>query len=447
MYWIRFAARRIYLFLYLLKKHFLRMFLSSLGLLVSLVFIFSILGVLRPLKKEIVKQFESALPEDTIVVRAPQEKKTVSLISGIFKTQSDVAIGIVNTKIKPMYEWEEVKTISRTQFLQKPILATIDHPMFADIGVWFDLPIQGISPEMVAGKCDAPFVASSEVNREGKRIPVIPLVVPNAVADIMYAYTIVNNLPQITKKDLTGIRIKMSIGQSILRQDSKAGSEATGIICGFVSPEIITFAGAPIAWVRSMHEKSGQNRAANHYDRLFLGLHNIKDREGVEKRVRSLGLEHEGSQRQLETLYNWLAKIDYIVWGTAAALIILATISMFNSFLIMATQKKYEFGLYLVFGASPVFLLALMFLEGAFWGGFHSAIAFAISEAFSSELQTMVNSLPALSAFGGEPLTFQISPLEKFSLIFGAILFSGGSSLLAGFYLSSRKTLSLVKKD
>ncbi len=364
-----------------------------------------------------------------------------------------MAMGVVNTKIAPMYDWAGVKNIYRTQYLQKPVLATIDHPLFANVGLWFDLPVQGVSRELVETQlsCDKDFKISEEYDEEGRRIPVIPLVVPNAVADVIYAYTVVNNLPQVTRKDLTGLRLKMSIGESILeKRDSGKSIRAVGKICGFVSPELITFAGAPIYWVRDMHLKSGQAKAANHYDRVFLELSSAKERRAIEKKIKKLGLEWEEPHGRYGMLYEWLGRIDYFMWGVAAILILLAAISMFNSFLILATQKRYEFGLYLVFGASPVFLWTLMFLEGAFWGSFHSVLAFHMAEIFSSELQAMLQAPPLSLGYAGSGspgLSFQISAAEQFSLILGAILFAGGSSLLAGLYLASRKTLALVKKD
>lgn len=456
MNFLRFVFRRLYLFFYLLKKHFFRMFFSSIGLLISLVVVFSILGILRPLKKMVIEKVEGGLPAYMLTLKAPAKRRSLDVMIRMLRREKNVALGIPASKIKPMYKWPEVSGVYRTQVLQKPLVGTFDHPVLSKMGIYFDFVLQGVSREMVQKdlKCRKKFRPSTMVNSEGKRVEVVPLVLPQQFADIAYAYSVVNDLPAVDQKALIGLLIKITIGESVAtrsrgRDQKRPTRVVYGEVCGFVSQNVVTIAGVPMEWVRSLHLKSRQNIAANHYDHVFLRVDNPRDLPAVEKKIASLGLLTERPPQNYNKLFDWLDKIDLVLWGVAGVLLLLSAIALFNSFMILTNQKRYEFGLYLVFGASPVFLWVLMFAEGAFWGAFHSIIAYWIAANFSGYLQEIAGQIPMFAAMAGEKsqFLFTISSAEKFYLIAGTTAFAGLSSLLAALYLSLSKTILLVKKD
>ena len=445
--------RRIYLFFYLLKKQFFRMFLSSLGLLISLILIFSILGILRPLKKFIIDQFEKNIPANTIVVKANQEQNKTSSLISLLRKKRDITLGITSEKIDAIKTWDNINKISQTQILQKPILGKFDHPVLSKMGISFDILLQGISYDLVSSnlKCMNEFTPSYELTSEGNKVPVIPLVLPESFAEMAYAYTMMNGLPAVTKKDMIGLRIILNIGQSIMnKSQEESGEPYVGVVCGFVPQNMISVVGAPLDWVRKMHLRDRQYRAANSYDKIYIQVKNANAVNTViEKLTKYELMATSGNDNTYILINKWLNRMDILLWSFVAILLLISAISLSNSFMILTTQKRYEFGLFLVFGASPIFLWILIFIEGAFWGAFHSTIAYLIADNFSHFLQKSIQAIPWANQFyqGNITFDFTITFAEKWYLITGSILFAGISSLIPAVIMTGRKTLSLVKKD
>ena len=126
-------------------------------------------------------------------------------------------------------------------------------------------------------------------------------------------------------------------------------------------------------------------------------------------------------------------------------LLILSGISLVNSFTLLAVEKKYEFGLYLVLGSSPVFITVMMFLEGALWGAIHSIISLGLADVCFNYLKTnlqFIKTYPELAQ-----IKFSLSGTERSLMILFAVLFSGLSSMLPTVLLMYNKTIELIKKD
>jgi ABC-type antimicrobial peptide transport system permease subunit len=296
------------------------------------------------------------------------------------------------------------------------------------------------------------FRPSFEIAPGGEKIPVIPLVLPESFAEMAYAYTMMNGLPPVTKKNMIGLRLNLNIGQSTMNnsRDQGDGLLYVGIVCGFVPQNLVSVAGAPLTWVRDMHLQDHQSRAANSYDKIYIQVKNINNVNKIVERLTKSGLTViSGDDNTYNKINKWLNRLDILLWSFVAILLLISAISLSNSFMILTTQKRYEFGLYLVFGASPLFLWMLIFVEGAFWGAFHSSLAYFIAKNFSHFLQQSMQVIPWASKVyqGNITFDFTITFAEKWYLITGSILFAGISSLLPAVIMTGRKTLELVKKD
>jgi len=414
---------------------------------------FSILGIIRPLKKYIHDQFEKSLPSDIIVVQNKQTQAP-NFLGSLFQKEKDLPIGVPATKIKTFYTWEEIEAIYRSQVLQRSALASFDHPLLSRLGISFDLLIQGVHRELVSERLDCMknFTPVKTKTPEGGTVVEVPLVLPESFSEIAYAYSLINNLPPVQPKDIIGLRINIQFGRSITRTNpgfSPSSTQYIGIVCGFVKSDLVSVAGAPIYWVREMHLAKKQVIASDHYDRVFLKIKNIKDREVINERLVKMGLQPEVKKKEFDKIYTFFSYLDLLLWGFVAVLVVITGVSLSNSALILATQKKYEFGLYLVFGASPFFLWGLIFLDGAFWGALHSIGAYLAAEGLSESLQSFIFSSGWLPVKDEKAVILQytISSLEKTYLIGGAILFSGISSMLPVIFMTGKKTLSLIKKD
>jgi len=251
---------------------------------------------------------------------------------------------------------------------------------------------------------------------------------------------------------MIGLRLKVRMGESITRikETNTKSSYIIGEVCGFLPQGIVSIAGAPMKWVRSKHLNSGQKTAANVYDKVFLKTKNPKNRNSLLRKIKKLGLlTAKTGQAQYGRLFDWLDKFDIAVWVAVSLLIFIGAISLSNSFMLLAIEKKYEFGLYLVFGSSPFFLWVLMFLEGAAWGFFHSILALLAAEGLSNQIQTTLMSFFDSSVKQNimPILKFSITNAERVTIIFGSVFLAGMSSLIPALFLTFRKTLRLVKKD
>lgn len=448
---LRFIFRRLYLLIYLGRKHFFRSLFSSIGLLLSLVVVITSLGVLRPIKEILISKIESSLPSEIIRVTAPQKNESVNVLSFLNRSVGDRSIGMSSRQVRRLRKIPEVSSLYYSQVLQQPATASLDHSIFKQMGLRSDIMIQGISPSLVRPylKCMGSFRPST-VTENGKKMTILPLVVPETYAEIAYAYSMIHNLPVLKPADLIGIRLKINLGDSIIGTRGTVQKTIYGKICGFVPQGLVTALGAPIRWVWSTHRSVDQIKAVNSYDQAFLKVENPKDIDTVRRKVRRMGLDFPKQGRKYNELYTIINRIDVVFWGLAAILMILTVIALGNSFTLLAVEKKYEFGLYLVFGASSVFIWFMMFLEGAFWGFTYSMLSLYISDDFLAWLQKSVQDAPWLTSVFEEEwqkIKLQIKPGEKTTIVIATTLITGFASFLPAFLMLGRKTLSLVKKD
>ncbi len=448
-----FLWRRVYLIFYLGKKHFWRSLFSSLGLFLTLSIVILILGILRPVKEMLVKKMEGSLPSEMIRLTAP-DKQVMRNPFAIFQADKDTLLGVTTDEINKIKTWPEVKKLYVTQVLQRPGMASIDHPLINQLGFkfYFDVMFQGVNRELVRPylHCMKDFRVEKDTDENGNPINVIPLVVPETFAEIAYTYAMINGLPDFKPKDLLGLRLKIRLGESTLGIRSKDAESAIGKVCGFVPQGLVSAAGAPFDFVREQHLRRKQRNALNSFDQIFLLVENPKDIPAVQKKAKAMGLSFPLQSKKYNEIYKALEKLDYLFWTIAIVLLMLTSISLANSFMLLAIEKKYEFGLYLVFGASPLFLWLLMFVEGAFWGFFHSGLSLYAADGLFLYLQNHLADIPFLSKIdigGWENIRLEISRSEQFAIVAGATVFAGISSLAPAIILLGRKTLELVKKD
>ncbi|MCS6985285.1 MAG: ABC transporter permease [Leptospiraceae bacterium] len=448
-----FLLRRLYLLFYLIKKHFVRNFFSSLGLFLTLSIVIFLLALLRPIKQALVQRAERSLPQEIVRVSGLNlSEKTPSL--PFFAAEKDIAFGITEAKLKKISSWPGVRKVYRSQVLQRPAMATLDHPLVEKLGFkfYFDVLFQGIEAELVKDYlgCMQDFRIQKEKQNNGHQLTVIPIVVPESFAEIAYTYAAVHGFAQFQMKDLLGLRLKIRLGESTLGIRSSHKETAIGIICGFVPPGLVTAAGIPLDFVKSQHILTNQKKARESYDQLFIVLQNERYFPEIKKRLLTEKLSISEKKNRYTEIFRFLGTLDYVFWGFAFVLLGLSMLAMANSFSLLALEKKYEFGLYLVFGASPFFLWFLIFFEGAFWGFLHANVSLLVAEKIFRIVEETLSQSPwllSLGLTGNAALQFDLSPIEKGILILAATLIAGISSLVPTFFLLGKKTLNLVKKD
>lgn len=446
---LRFSMRRFYLIFFIIIKHFWRHFFSSIGLFVTLFIVVLILGALRPMKNMIVRKMEGSLPGEVLRL-TPRQFQMPPL--AFFSKQRDIALGISNYKINTMRKWPGVKEVNMTQVLQTPASAKIEHSLLKNMNWRFDIMLQGASDRLVKPylKCMRNFRPQKYTDDSGVKMPMVPLLAPESYADIASAYAMINGLPPVQPESFLGVKIRIFLGRSVMGFQSKNQETIMGKICGFLPAGIVSTVAVPLNWVRSTHKNRNMRRAASHYDQVFVKVSDPKKIPSVVQKAKRMGLLTPKAKKQFNRLYSLLEKADWIFWGIAAVLLLLTSISLINAFTLLANEKKYEFGLYLVFGASPFFLWFIMFIEGAFWGALHGVGSVVAGSFFFPHIFETVKSLPMIANVAGSgdiALKFQLSFAEKTSIILMASLFSGVASLIPAILFLGKRTLTLVKKD
>lgn len=452
---LRFVFRRLYLLVFIARKHFVRNALSSVGLFLSLLVVITILGVLEPVKKMIRQKMESSLPPQTL--RLVPDLAVIGKGNRsweLFRKEQDNLMPITNKTVERARNWGkqgDVKQVSGTQLLQQPAIGRFEDPILAQLGFSFDLVLQGVPATMLKPlmRCKAPY-KGTQVQDKDKLIDEIPVVVPETYLEIMYAYAMINGLPNISAQHLIGMKLRANLGQSIVGTKWARTEDALLIVCGFAPPGIVSALGVPLEWVQKKHRERKQSNALNSYDQIFVEIANEKVLPDILKAARSERLRIPEQSKKFDSLLKSLEKLDLIFLIVAVILGGLAAIALANSFALLAVQNRYEFGLYLVFGSSLFFLWFLLAVEGALWGFIHSSLALLLSEPALKFLQQHLTELPWLTKLSGTDLSelkLEIGAAERFLIYTGAILTSALSSLIPGAIVLGRKTLSLVKKD
>ncbi len=452
MNFLRFIWRRVFIIFYLGKKHFLRSFLASLGLLLSLIIVIGILGILRPVKNQLVSKVEGSLPAGTIRVSSRKMAQVANPLSVFGLGKQDVLLGISSRQYNTMSKWPNIDRIFATQVLQKPALTRIvnDGSNLSRVlgSMRFDLMMQGVEKGFIRKFLVCMKNFKTGTASDGS--PLVPMLVPQSYAEMLYAYFLVSFQLNFRVEELLNKTVEMRLGRSIT--GAKKGEEdvVRGRICGLVPQGYLNSVGVPLPWVKKMHRSWGYRSAMISYDQAFIKATAFKHVDGLKTKVRRMGLASTTTSQRYKELFSWLNRLDYIFWGAAIVLLVLTGIALANAFMLLSIEKKYEFGLYLVFGASPLFLWAMIFIEGAFWGFFHSMLAMLASSALLDYLQQNLGQIPFLSSLAGSKVTgirLELEFIEKVYIIGGATLFAGVASLLPAMVIMGRKTVNLVKKD
>jgi|JI10StandDraft_1071094.scaffolds.fasta_scaffold26346_6 ABC-type lipoprotein release transport system permease subunit len=453
---LRFIARRAYLIVFIARKHFIRNALSSIGLFLSLLVVITILGVLEPVKKMIRQKMESSLPPQTI--RLVPELSVMGKGNknwNLFRKEQDNLMPINARTLERAKKWGkpgDVRQVSATQLLQQPAIGRFEDPILSQLGFQFDLVLQGVPQPMLKPhmRCRAPYKGTRVEDKGDKMIDEIPVIVPETYLEIMYAYAMINGLPNISANNLIGMKLRAQLGQSIVGTKWPKTEDALLVVCGFAPAGVVSALGVPLEWVQKKHRERKQMNALISYDQIFVEVANEKALPAVLKAAKAERLRIPEQSKKFDSILKSLEKLDLIFLIVAAILGGLAAIALANSFALLAVQNRYEFGLYLVFGSSMFFLWFLLAVEGALWGFIHSSLALLLSEPALKFLQNHLNELPWLMKLSGTDLSelkLELSSSERF-LIYGATIgISALASLIPGAVILGKRTLSLVKKD
>ena len=252
---IRFVIRRLLLIAIIARKHFFRNALSSVGLFLSLVVVITILGVLEPLKSLIRQKMEASLPPQTL--RLVPELSVMGKGNkdwNLFRKEKDTLMPITSRTLERARHWGkpgDVRSVYATQLLQQPAIGRFEDPILSQLGFSFDLVLQGVPAHMLRPlmRCRAPL-QGTQVEDKGKMIDEIPVIVPESYLEIMYAYAMINGLPNVSANNLIGLKLRAQLGQSIVGTKWSKTEDALLVVCGFAPAGIVSALGAPLDWVQ-----------------------------------------------------------------------------------------------------------------------------------------------------------------------------------------------------
>lgn len=449
---LRFIGRRLLLVLFIARKHFIRNALSSLGLFLSLLVVITVLGILGPVKKMIRSKMEKSLPPQTVrLVPDLQHLGKTNSTWNFFKKEQDNLMLINTDLVERVKRWGkkgEVKNVWATQLLQQPAIGRFEDPILSQLGFSFDLVLQGVPKKMFRPlmRCKTPYggVRSEDSTEE------IPTIVPESYLEILYAYAMINGLPNISAQTLIGMRLRALLGQSIVGTKWAHTEEVRLVVCGFAPPGVVSALAVPLEWVQKKHKERKQVNALKSFDQLFVEVANENVLPELIRFAKSEKLRVSEQNKKMDSVLKSLEKLDWIFLVIAVILGALATIALANSFALLAVQNRYEFGLYLVFGSSLFFLWFLLAIEGALWGFIHSALAIQLSEPVLQALQQYLSETPWLTQFSGTDLIqlkLELGRSERWLIYSLSVGVSALASLIPGAIILGRKTLALVKKD
>lgn len=444
MSFLRILLRRIFLILLLTYKYFLRNFISTSGLLITLFIIITMLAVLRPLKHNLVQKITNALPGDVIRVTAQTKRQKIDLL-GIFSGSNDYKIGVQFGQIQQIRKMEEVTDVGFTSILQMPLTGTIDEPFFKSLGAHSELILQGVSYNLAKPylRCNLPYKNTFRNN-----IITVPVLIPESFADIAIAFAAMNGLPTFSKNQMIGLKFKFQLGNSIVQQRRHSFIiPVRGVICGFAPSNVVSVIGVPYSWVNKLHRSRKMKKAANSFDQVFVFVDKNENIEPVTQKIKALRLNVPKAEQNFEQLFSVVKNFDLFFALFALVMGVLSLIAMVNSFMLLAYQRKYEFGLYLVFGSSPVFIWLLMILQGFFYGALHSVLAIWLAEDLFLYLRSYFMEYEIFAFMDLSNLAFQLSNLEKFYIISGSMLVAALSSLLPSLLIMGTKTIHLIRRD
>lgn len=433
----RVAFRRLYLVFLSYRSHLFQVLFSTFSIPIALSILLVGWVSVTPVKSLLKARMMSRLPSTMIKATAAQAVRPADLFS-LLEQSGDRAYGISEKKLKRIRQWKEVKAVYATQILQKPVSASLKHPLLGALGggIRFDIMVQGIS---------SPIIKKYGGKNQTRKLTAW---LPETYADLVTSYAMVNGLPVVDLREIPDLQLEIFIGQSIMKRNPKEFTRVLVPIAGYLPPEFVSAVGVPLEWVIRYHREHQMPLAASSYDQIFVIVKSIQHAPRVEKRLKRMGLKVKPRDKQnYNALLNVLNYLDTVTAALGLLILVMMSTVIGNAFINITRKRKYEYGLYIMSGASGFFLWSMIFAEGILWGGAYSWLCFVTVKSalphFAEAAQTIPFLQTLMQAASQELLRLE-THLFRYILLIAGIC--GLSAWLPSFFVIGRSPLKMIRK-
>ena len=195
--------------------------------------------------------------------------------------------------------------------------------------------------------------------------------------------------------------------------------------------------------------QSGQRRRTEEtYDQIQVKVEHIRDVEGVQDKIRAMGLTPRSIIDMVREMQNALRIIQAVLGGIGAIAFFVAALGITNTMIMSIYERTREIGVMKVLGCKLNDIRNLFLFESAMIGLFGGAIGLLLSEGLSFLLNTFLGPMMGGDMPGAGPTTISVIPLWLAVL---AVAFSTMVGLISGYFPARRamkiSALQAIKTD
>lgn len=338
-----------------------RLLWATFGVYISVVLIVAGFSLKEAIQRGYQKNFLGELPIRHLKITPPKKKRANQVRLPFMSFVPKEPVGLT---------WTDYKKIRKTSGLtMKGVLMPVHMPVvlkasFLGRGLRSDVVLLGVSRSLVWRDL------SNHSFRRGNGV--VPVLLPKFVMSLYNSFADINGLPRLTPKGLRGIELELTVGKSSFGQ-------VTGVTARRVKAKIVGVSALsgvyglliPLPQARSFN-RMHPNIRRDHYSVIYAKADSSHGVAEVSDDLEQKGYRVQSAAEISRQSNRAVRGVTYLLYALLGIILFFTAFSMIHGFMAMVGQKRREYLLFRVLGASKIWIVTFLLLQvsliAAFYG-------------------------------------------------------------------------------
>jgi len=348
------------------SKNLFKALFSSFGILFLIAFLVAYIATRQSIKSYLSEKIFGSMKINDIII-TPGVKRGEDVLAPTASSKNIIPVWKVK-RIRRMKGLKNIYSIIRLDYIS--ILHMGMNGKYRDTHV----PIYGVDPGFFRGK--------NRNWRKFRNITPVPVIAPKFAIKYLNAYAANYGWPQLSEDLLQGYPLEIRIRRTHKDYTDPLAIKIPAQLLSFSNT--IDFVGIflPTKFIVQFAKKhrmdSGHYIKGYKYTKIYAKVKNVKSLPAITRKIKRLGLRVNSQSDISKKMNRALKIIDSFTLSISFIILILTFLSIFNSYLVIVTNKTYQFSLQRVLGLSKIRIIISFVIESAIIGAVYGSIGYYI---------------------------------------------------------------------
>ncbi len=404
---MRYILQNIYFVTRDLLKRIPRVFLSSFGIIFLIAGVVLFSSFRKAVRDYMEQRIFGKLSINEIMITPVQTSGSLNLTATAVSSHA-----IDNRKVRSIQSMKNLGEVYPVMRLNYPSILSVG--MFGRY-MKTDILISGVPREF--------FRLTKSNWRKFRDSPDIPVIIPYFALDLYNNFAVVNGLPEMSEKMLTGFTMDLIIGSSSFSESRTQFRYRTRVF-GFTPRISSTGILVPLDFLhRFCRENSsslGKSRPCNSCVMIIARVKDNRDIPSVVRKIKGMGLQVESQKDIADKTRKAVSFIDGAFLLVLIIVLALTVIAIFNSYLAMISSRMQEISLKRVIGESKFRIVIVFLLEALLAGLLYGLAGYYAGYLVINKLAYSLHQwIPLLK---GLNLSMEFGPMLGWSMLLSSLV-------------------------